>query len=267
MLTSLALVFLMGLFAASLCKMAKLPGLVGMLLVGIALGPCGFDCFSPSLLGISADLRKMALVIILIKAGLSLNIRDLRRVGRPALMMSCLPAGLEILAYVLLAPMVLGITPMEAAVMGAVMGAVSPAVVVPRMVRLMEEGYGAQKRIPQMILAGASLDDVFVITVFTSFVSMAQGGQVSAWSMIDVPMAVVLGIALGAAAGWLLSVFFEAMHRCGQTIRNSVKVIIVLGAAFMLLAAEESPACSAISAAALYSSIFSLIVPSDVSNL
>lgn len=239
MLTSLALVFLIGLSMAAICQKIKLPRIIGMLLTGIILGPYVFDLFDSSILGISTDLRQMALVIILIKAGLSLNIQDLKKVGRPAIMMSFLPAVFEILAFILFAPYVLGITRIEAAVMGAVMGAVSPAVVVPRMVQLMEENYGTDKSIPQMILAGASLDDVFVIVLFTTFTGMAQGGSATIMDFVNIPVSIVLGLALGAIVGFFLSWFFETNYSHQNLVRNSMKVIIVLGTAFLLLAVED----------------------------
>lgn len=239
MLTSLALIFLVGLSLAAICERIKLPRIIGMLVAGIILGPYVLDLFDSSILNISAELREMALVIILIKAGLSLNIEDLKKVGRPAVLMAFLPAVFEILAFVLFAPAVLGINHVEAAVMGAVLGAVSPAVVVPRMVQLMEEKYGTDKSIPQMILAGASLDDVFVIVLFTTFVRMAQGGTAKISDFINIPVSILLGIGLGAAAGFLLAWFFEASYSHKHLVRNSLKVIIVLGTAFILLAVED----------------------------
>ena len=239
MLTSLALVFLVGLAFAEICQRLHLPRIIGMLITGILLGPYVLDLFDSSILGISADLRRMALVIILIKAGLSLNIEDLKKVGRPAVLMSFLPALFEILAFFLFAPLVLGVNRIEAAILGAVLGAVSPAVVVPRMVQLMDERYGTDKRIPQMILAGASLDDVFVIVLFSTFVAMAQGGSAQIMDFVNIPVSIVLGILLGAAVGFLLAWFFERNYTHGRLIRNSVKVIIVLGVSFLLLAVED----------------------------
>ncbi len=239
MLTSLALVFLVGLGLAAICQKIKLPRIIGMLITGILLGPYVLDLFAPSILGISAELRQMALVIILIKAGLSLNISDLKKVGRPAILMSFLPAVFEILAFLIFAPLVLGITRIEAAIMGAVLGAVSPAVVVPRMVQLMEENYGTGKSIPQMVLAGASLDDVFVIVLFTTFVGMAQGGNAQVMDFVNIPISIVLGLALGAIAGFVLAWFFETSYSHQNLVRNSMKVIIVLGAAFLMLAIED----------------------------
>ncbi|MBO4991283.1 MAG: cation:proton antiporter, partial [Firmicutes bacterium] len=197
------------------------------------------DWLDPSILGISADLRQMALVIILIKAGLSLDLEDRKRVGRPAILLSFLPAMMEIAAFVWLGPAILGVNRLDGAIMGAVLGAVSPAVVVPRMVQLMEEGYGTRQGIPQMILAGASLDDVFVIVLFTAFVGMAQGESASVMSFVDIPVSIVTGIALGAATGILLAWFFETSYAHRHLVRNSMKVILVLGTAFLLLAVED----------------------------
>lgn len=239
MLTSLALIFLVGLALAGICQKLKLPRIVGMLITGILLGPFVLDLLDSSILGISAELRQMALVIILIKAGLSLNIDDLKKIGRPAVLMSFLPAVFEILAFFLFAPVILGITRLEAAIMGAVLGAVSPAIVVPRMVELMEKEYGTQKQIPQLILAGSSLDDVFVIVLFTTFVHMAQGGSAHASDFISIPISIILGIILGALVGAFLAWFFETNYSRQHLIRNSKKVIIILGTSFLLLAIED----------------------------
>ncbi|MDE6259579.1 MAG: cation:proton antiporter [Oscillospiraceae bacterium] len=238
MLTSLALIFLVGLALASIFQRLGLPRIIGMLVTGILLGPYVLNLFDGSILAISADLRQMALVIILIKAGLSLNIEDLKKVGRPAVLMAFLPALFEIAAFVLFAPVVLGIDRIEAAIMGAVLGAVSPAVVVPRMVQLIDERYGTQKGIPQMILAGASLDDVFVIVLFGTFISMAQGNGAQIADFVSIPISIVLGILLGSAVGFVLAWFFELNYSHRHLIRNSVKVIIVLAVSFLLLAVE-----------------------------
>ena len=239
MLTSLALIFLAGLAMSAICKQIRLPGIIGMLATGIVLGPYVLDLLSPSILGISAELRKLALIIILLKAGLSLNLSDLKKVGRPAILMSFVPASFEICGYILFAPMILGVTRVEAAVMGAVMGAVSPAVVVPRMVKLMEEGYGTKKGIPQMILAGASCDDIFVIVLFTTFLQMAQGGHANAKDFINIPISIVLGIVLGCIVGYLLYRFFELAYKKNHCVRNSTKLIVILGMSCLLLAIEE----------------------------
>ena len=239
MLTSLAFIFLVGRSLAAICQRIRLPRIIGMLVTGILLGPYVLDLLDGSILGISPDLRKMALVIILIKAGLSLNIKDLKKVGRPALMLAFVPASFEMLAYTVFAPFLFDITRIEAAVMGAVLSAVSPAVVVPRMVMLMEEKYGTDKSIPQMILAGASLDDVFVIVLFSTFTAMAQGGSADVMSFVNIPVSILLGILLGAVAGMILAWFFETSYSHEHLVRNSMKVIIVLGTAFLLLAIEE----------------------------
>ena len=238
MLTSLALIFLVGLAMGAICQKLKLPRIIGMLATGIVLGPYVLNLLDPSILSISADLRKMALIIILLKAGLSLNLDDLRKVGRPAIMMSFVPASFEIIGYLLFAPSILGITRVEAAVMGSVLAAVSPAVVVPRMVQLMETKYGTEKAIPQMIMAGASCDDIFVIVLFTTFLSMAQGGSADIKAFANIPISIILGIILGAIVGYLLYLFFETAYAKKHYVRNSMKVIIVLGFSFLLIAIE-----------------------------
>lgn len=238
MLTSLAFIFLVGLAMAAICQKIRLPRIIGMMITGIVLGPYVLDWLDPSILGISSELRQMALIIILIKAGLSLNLADLKKAGRPAILMAFVPASFEILGYVVFAPVFLGVTRTEAAVMGAVLAAVSPAVVVPRMVQLMEEKYGTEKSIPQMILAGASCDDIFVIVLFTTFAGMAQGGHADLRSFANIPISIVLGIALGIAVGLLVGLLFETAYQRGQYIRNSTKVVIVLGVSFLLMAAE-----------------------------
>ena len=238
MVTSLALIFLVGLSLAAICQRLRLPRIIGMLFTGILLGPYVLDALDPSILSISSELRQMALIIILLKAGLSLNLADLKKVGRPAILMACVPATFELLGYVLVAPMLLGINRIEAAVMGAVLSAVSPAIVVPRMVHLMDTHYGTKKSIPQMILAGASCDDIYVVVLFSTFVSMAQGGSANLRDFANIPISIVLGIVLGAIFGFLLSIFFEYEHTHHQTIRNSMKVILVLGFSFLLISIE-----------------------------
>ncbi len=239
MLESLALILLVGLAMGAICEKIKLPRIIGMLITGIVLGPYVLDLFDPSILSISAELRKIALIIILLKAGLSLNLSDLKKVGRPAVMMSFVPASLEIIGYITLAPMILGINRIEAAVMGAVLGAVSPAVVVPRMVQLMEEKYGTDKSIPQMILAGASCDDIFVIVLFTTFLGMAQGEKASVMEFVNIPISIVLGVIAGAAAGFILYLIFETAYKHNRYIRNSTKLIIILGVSFLLVTVES----------------------------
>lgn len=238
MLTSLSLIFLAGLFMAAICQKLKLPRIIGMLVTGILLGPYVLNLLDPSILGISSELRQMALIIILIKAGLSLDLADLKKVGRPAVLLSFVPASFEILGYVLFAPVLLAVTRTEAAVMGAVLAAVSPAVVVPRMLRLMEEKYGTREGIPQMIMAGASCDDIFVIVLFSTFAGMAQGGKAEVAELLNIPISILLGVAVGAVFGYALSKLFETAYAHKHLIRNSLKVIVVLGAAFFLMAIE-----------------------------
>lgn len=239
MLTSLSLIFLVGLAMGAICQRLKLPRIIGMLATGIVLGPYVLDMLDPSILSISSELRKMALIIILIKAGFSLDLSDLKKAGRPAVLLSFVPATFELMGYIVCAPLILGVSRVDAAVMGAVLAAVSPAVVVPRMVSLIEKRYGTKKAIPQMILAGASCDDIFVIVLFTTFLSMAQGGSVSVTNFINIPVSIVLGVILGAVTGWGLYLFFETSYAHRHCVRNSMKVIIVLGFSFLLVSIES----------------------------
>lgn len=234
MLFSIAMIMLIGSGLGWVCKKCKLPGLVGMLLTGIILGPYVLNLFDDSILSISADIRKMALIIILTRAGLSLDISGLKKIGRPAVLMCFLPASFELIGVILLAPVLLGITVLEAAVMGAVLAAVSPAVVVPRMVKLMEEGRGADKNIPQLILAGASVDDVYVIVLFTTFIGMSQGDGVSIMRFANIPISIVLGVAIGLFSGRMLALFFEKVH-----VRDTVKIMIMLSVSFILVSIED----------------------------
>lgn len=238
MLTSLSFVFLVGLSMAEICRRLKLPRIIGMLLTGIVLGPYVLNLLSPVLLDISSELRQMALIIILIKAGLSLDLADLKKVGRPAVLMSFLPASFEIIGYVMFAPLLLDITRTEAALMGAVLAAVSPAIVVPRMIKLMEEKYGTDKSIPQLIMAGASCDDIFVIVLFSTFVDIAQGGNVNFIEFLNIPVAILLGVAIGVIFGYGLVYFFETAYAHKRLVRNSMKVIIVLGVSFFTVSIE-----------------------------
>ena len=239
MLTSLSLIFLVGLAMGAICQRLKLPRIIGMLATGIVLGPYVLDMLDPSILSISSELRKMALIIILIKAGLSLDLSDLKKAGRPAVLLSFVPATFELMGYIVCAPLILGVSRVDAAVMGAVLAAVSPAVVVPRMVSLIEKRYGTKKAIPQMILAGASCDYIFVIVLFATFLSMAQGGSVSVTNFINIPVSIVLGVILGAVTGWGLYLFFETSYAHKHCVRNSMKVIIVLGFSFLLVSIES----------------------------
>lgn len=239
MLTSLALIFLVGMLLASICHRIKLPGIIGMLITGIILGPYVLNLLDPSILSISPDLRQMALVIILIKAGLSLSLDDLKKIGRPAILMSFVPATFEILAFVAFAPLILHVKVIEAAIIGAVLGAVSPAVVVIRMIMNIEENYGTKKKIPQLIMAGSSIDDIFVIVLFTAFVGIAEGNKVSVMEFLNIPISIALGLLVGVGTGFFLVWLFETEYSHKHLVRNSKKVIIVLAVAFLLLAIEE----------------------------
>lgn len=234
MLTSVAMILLLGLLIGWIFSKIKLPSLLGMVIVGIILSPHALNLIDESILGISGELRQIALVIILTRAGLSLDISDLKKVGRPAVLMCFVPACAEILGTVVLAPMLLGVTILEAAIIGSVIAAVSPAVVVPRMIRLIDEGYGKNKSIPQLILAGASVDDVFVIVVFTAFTALASTGEMSVTSFIKIPISIVLGIIFGGCIGMLLVLFFKKYH-----MRDSVKILILLSVSFLILEVEN----------------------------
>lgn len=234
MLFSIALMLLVGMLAGWGCKKLHLPGLLGMIFTGIVLGPFALNLIDGTILSISSELRRIALIIILTRAGLSLDINDLKKVGRPAILMCFVPACFEMTGMIILAPLLLHISYIEAAVMGAVIAAVSPAVIVPKMLKLMDEGYGVNKSVPQMILAGASVDDVFVIVMFSVFTGLAQGNGVSAVSFIRIPVAIILGILIGMAAGTILAIYFKKIH-----IRDTVKVIILLCISFLLVTAED----------------------------
>jgi len=234
MLTSLGIMLLLGLILSEIAKKLKTPALVGMLFTGVILGPYVLNVIDKSVLSISGELRQIALVIILTRAGLAMNFKDLKKVGRPAVLMCFLPACFEIAGYVLIAPKLLQITVLEAAVMGTVMAAVSPAVIVPRMLKLTEEGYGTKKGIPQLIMAGASVDDIFVIVLFTSITSLAAGEQLSLISFARIPTAIITGVLVGITTGILLDKIFYIMH-----LRDSLKVIAMLGTSFILLMAEQ----------------------------
>lgn len=235
MLRSLALIFLVGLLMGSIFNKLKLPSLLGMIITGMILSPYALNLLDPSIMGISADLRQVALVVILTRAGLSLNIEDLKKVGRPAVLMCFLPACFEIVGVMLIAVPLLGVSVTEAAIMGSVLAAVSPAVVVPRMLKIMEEGYGVKKSIPQLILAGASVDDVFVIVLFTAFTSIESGGEVSPMSFVQIPISIILGVALGLVCGLGLIWFFKKFH-----MRDSVKLLIFLSISFLLIELQNA---------------------------
>lgn len=235
MLKSIALIMLIGMSAGWICRKVKLPGLIGMLFTGIILGPYVLNMLDSSILLVSADIRKIALVIILTRAGLTLNLEDLKKVGRPAFLMCFVPATFEMIGMIILAPRLLSVSLIEAAVIGAVVAAVSPAVVVPKMIKLMEDGYGTKQGIPQLILAGASVDDVYVIVMFTAFTSLAQGGNVSVMSFVNIPVSIMFGIIIGIIIGKALAVVWKKLH-----IRDTVKAAIFLSVALLLVDIEAS---------------------------
>lgn len=235
MLLSISFILLVGMSMSWICKKIRLPGLLGMLITGIVLGPYALNLLDQSILGISADLRKIALIIILTRAGLGLDLTSLKKIGRPAVLMCFVPASFELAGMLLLAPRLMGMRLLEAAVMGAVLAAVSPAVVVPRMVKLMEEGYGVKEGIPQLILAGASVDDVYVIVLFSTFSGMMQGEGASVIRFVNIPVSIILGMIIGLTIGILLAFYFQKVH-----IRDTAKVLIILGISFLLAAAEDS---------------------------
>ncbi|MFR7560312.1 MAG: cation:proton antiporter [Lachnospira pectinoschiza] len=235
MLKSIALIMLIGMSSGWVCRKVKLPGLLGMLFTGIILGPYVLNLLDSSILLVSADIRKIALVIILTRAGLTLNLEDLKKVGRPAFLMCFVPATFEMIGMIILAPRLLSVSLIEAAVIGTVVAAVSPAVVVPKMIKLMEDGYGTKQGIPQLILAGASVDDVYVIVMFTAFTSLAQGGNVSVMSFVNIPVSIMFGIIIGIIIGKALAVVWKKLH-----IRDTVKAAIFLSVALLLVDIEAS---------------------------
>ena len=234
MLLSISLILILGMFMGWICRKMKLPALLGMLITGIILGPYGLNLLDGSILGISAELRKIALINILTRAGLGLDLSGLKKIGRPAVLMCFVPASFELLGMILLAPKLMGLSVLESAVMGAVLAAVSPAVVVPRMVKLMDEGYGVKEGIPQLILAGASVDDVYVIVLFSTFVGMMQGEGASILKFVNIPVSIFFGIAIGLFLGVLLAYFFKKVH-----IRDTSKVLIILSISFLLVVIED----------------------------
>ena len=239
MILSLGLIIILGMIFAKIFEKLRLPRIIGMLFTGIILGPQVLNLLDTNILSISSDLRTIALIVILLKAGLSLDIKDLKKVGPVAILLSFLPASFEILAYGIFVPKLLGLNLINALLMGSVMAAVSPAIVVPRMVKLIDEGYGSDESIPQMILAGSSCDDVFVLVLFSSFLAMAKGEGFSYKALFKVPISIILGIFIGIVIGYLLYLFFERKYNKGSYIRNSTKVIIILALAFLLVSLEE----------------------------
>lgn len=270
MLVSFGLIIIFGLIFGFFCKKLKIPALIGMLFTGIILGPYVLNLIDSKTLNISAELRQIALIVILIKAGLSLDISDLKRIGKSAILLSFLPASFEILAYFIFARIFFKIRSVDALLMGSVLAAVSPAVVVPRMVKLIEEKRGVEKSIPQMILAGASCDDIFVLVLFSSFLSMAKGEDVSLVSLVNVPISIILGIIVGAIIGYILYIVFEIFYKKGDMIRNSTKLIIILAISFLLVAMEnilkDKIAFSSLLAVIAMSCIFKIKANYEVSS-
>lgn len=270
MLVSFGLIIIFGLIFGFFCKKLKIPALIGMLFTGIILGPYVLNLIDSKTLNISAELRQIALIVILIKAGLSLDISDLKRIGKSAILLSFLPASFEILAYFIFARIFFKIRSVDALLMGSVLAAVSPAVVVPRMVKLIEEKRGVEKSIPQMILAGASCDDIFVLVLFSSFLSMAKGEDVSFISLANVPISIILGIIVGAIIGYILYIVFEFFYKKGDMIRNSTKLIIILAISFLLVAMEnilkDKIAFSSLLAVIAMSCIFKIKANDEVSS-
>jgi len=235
MLFSLSLRLIIGFTLSSIFNKIHIPGLLAMIITGIVLGPYVLNLISPDILKISVDLREIALIVILLRAGLTLDLKDLRKVGRPAILMSFIPATLEIAAITILAPIFFGISYIEAAIMGSVVAAVSPAVVVPRMIKLMESGYGREKRVPHLVMAGASVDDIYVIVLFTAFLGMYQGEGFKAVSLITVPISIVLGLLVGVLCGLILVWLFQRFH-----MRDTVKVLVILSVSFLFVALENA---------------------------
>ena len=270
MLVSFGLIIIFGLIFGFFCKKLKIPALIGMLFTGIILGPNVLNLIDSKTLNISSELRQIALIVILIKAGLSLDISDLKRIGKSAILLSFLPASFEILAYFIFARIFFKIRSVDALLMGSVLAAVSPAVVVPRMVKLIEEKRGVEKSIPQMILAGASCDDIFVLVLFSSFLSMAKGEDVSLISLVNVPISIILGIIVGAIIGYILYIVFEFFYKKGDMIRNSTKLIIILAISFLLVAMEnllkDKIAFSSLLAVIAMSCVFKIKANDEVSS-
>lgn len=235
MLYSLALIMLSGIIIRLLCKKLNIPSLIGFILVGILLGPSVLNRLDPTLLNISADIRQIVLIIILTRAGLSLDLKDLKKVGRPAILLSFLPATFEILGIMVFAPLLLGISLMDAAILGAVLGAVSPAVVVPRMITLINKKFGTEKGIPQLVLAGSSVDDIYALVLFSSFLSLSQNGEFNLMNLLSLPFSILSGVLIGFLSGYLLSIFFEKIH-----LEAIIQVLILLSLSFILVSIEDS---------------------------
>ncbi len=238
MIASLGMILFLGFVSGGIFKNFKLPSIVGMILLGILIGPYELNLIDSNILSMSADIRKMALIVILLKAGLSLDIDDLKKAGKPALLLSFIPASFEIVGFFIFAPIILGIRRVDALVMGSVMAAVSPAVVVPRMISLIEKGYGKKKAIPQMIMAGASCDDIFVIVLFTSFLSMAKGEKFKVFDLINIPLSIISGVVVGLLAGYIVVYFLKKLSNI-EKLQNAGKILIIISTSFLLMGLEK----------------------------
>ena len=234
MLASLGMLIIAGWALSQLSKKVGLPPLVGMILAGIILGPSILNVISAPMIAVAPDLRTIALVIILVRAGLTLKLDDLKQAGRPAAMLCCVPAIFEIGGFLLLAPLLFDIPFAEAGVMGTVLAAVSPAVIVPAMIQIIDKGYGEAKKIPQMILAGASVDDVFVIVCFSFFTQLSLTGESNLLSLLKIPVSIILGILFGYIVGKGFVAFFKTVH-----VNDTLKVGFILSVAFILLALQD----------------------------
>ena len=240
MITSLAIVLLLGIALSTLCRTLKIPHIMGLLLTGVLLGPFVWNLISGELLQLSPELREIALVIILLQAGLSLDLKDLKKVGTSSILLAFVPATFEILAFVIFAPLLLNVTVLEGAIMGSVMAAVSPAIVVPKMVKLIEETYGVKRSVPQLIIAGSSLDDIFAIVLFTCFAGMEKSGQVNYLQLFDIPISIATGLVAGVLFAFVLNFVFNKARDLGHEFRSSQKMLLVLGASFLLMAIEST---------------------------
>ena len=234
MLLSTALIFIVSITLALLFEKIRIPGLVAMMITGIVLGPYVLYLIDARILALSLDLRQIALIVILLRAGLSLDLKDLKKIGRPALLLSFVPATLEIIVITIFAPMLFGMTYLDAAILGTVLAAVSPAVIVPRMIKMMESGLGKDKSVPQLIMAGASIDDIFVIVLFYSLANTSSGQSFNPLALLNVPISIILGTTLGVLSGISFVALFKKIH-----VRDTIKVLIMFGISFLFVVLED----------------------------
>ncbi|MBR2750747.1 MAG: cation:proton antiporter [Clostridiales bacterium] len=234
MLMSLALVLLIGFCISGIFKKLHIPSLLGLIITGIVLGPSVLNLLDPKILSISSELREIALIVILFRAGLSLDISDMKKIGRPAIMLCFVPATFEIIGAIVLGPACLGLSRVDSAIVGAMLAAASPAIIVPKMLWLMEEGYGTDKHIPQLIMAGASADDIYAIVLFTAFIGMSKGDGISAWTIVSIPISIVTGLAVGIVFGIIISQIFKMIH-----LRDTVKILLLFGLSFLFVGCES----------------------------